>query len=77
MAARLHRFPGRILFILSGEDLTAREFQDVAGTDGDWQRLLAEARVTRHVLPGADHTFTVRSHLDTAAQWTSEWIREL
>lgn len=77
MAASLHRFPGRILVILSGEDLTAREFQDVAGSDGDWQRLLSEARVTRHVLPDADHTFTVRSHLDTAARWTSEWIREL
>ena len=75
MADRLGRFEGRVLFILSGEDLTAREFQNVAAADDAWKALLAEPRVGVQVLPGADHTFTAREHLDTAARWTSEWVR--
>lgn len=76
MADGLQRFTGRILVILSGQDLTAREFTDVSREVSAWRKLLEDPRVTRRDLPEADHTFRVRSHLDQAALWTSEWIRE-
>jgi exosortase A-associated hydrolase 1 len=75
MVQGLQRFSGRILIILSGQDLTAREFIDVSSEVGEWRRLLEDERVTRHLLPDADHTFRVRSDLDRVAQYSSEWIR--
>lgn len=74
MLAALERFPGRILVLLSGADLTAREFDDLAAGDGPWRRLLATARVTRHRIGGADHTLSRRTWRDQAAQLTRSWL---
>jgi exosortase A-associated hydrolase 1 len=75
MAAELQRFKGRVLIILSGRDLTAKEFADAARSSKPWQKLYAEARVTRREFPAADHTFSRRAWRDQVAAWTSEWIK--
>jgi exosortase A-associated hydrolase 1 len=75
MADGLARFKGRVLLILSGNDLTAKEFIDVTDGSRQWRQLLASPRVTRHVLPEATHTFSRREWRDQVAAWTAAWLR--
>jgi len=70
----LARFDGRILLMLSGADLTAQEFGDVTESDALWRRLMAEPRVTRFVLPGADHTCSQRAWHEQVVGWTCDWV---
>jgi len=74
MADGWRRFRGRILVILSGDDLTAAEFRDVAASWASWRGLLDEPRVCVRELPKANHTFSRRIWRDKVAQWTLEWI---
>jgi hypothetical protein len=74
MYAGLARFRGQVLVIVSGNDLTAREFTDLAAASPRWRQLLAAPRVRRHELAGADHTFSRRVWRDQVALWTADWI---
>lgn len=75
MLAGWSRFRGKVLLILSGADLTAKEFSDMADASDAWQRQLRADRVTRHALRPADHTFSRREWRDQVANWTREWVR--
>jgi exosortase A-associated hydrolase 1 len=75
MAAGLAAFRGEVLLILSGADLTAREFSDMAAASPTWRKLLASPRVTRRDLPDADHTCSRRVWRDQVALWTCDWVR--
>lgn len=75
MAAGLLRFRGPVLFILSGQDLTAKEFADVSGASRLWRRLLAEPRVSRRMIDDATHTFSRREWRDQVSAWTAGWMR--
>ncbi len=77
MAASLGRFRGAALLILSGRDLTAKEFEDAANRSKPWQRLYAEDRLTVRHLEPADHTFSQQPWRDQVSSWTSEWINAL
>ena len=74
MAEGLARFDGRVLMILSGNDLTAQEFRDAARQSSRWRGLLGAPRVTRRELAQANHTFSTREWRDQAAAWTAEWV---
>jgi hypothetical protein len=76
MAEGLAGFKGRVLLILSGRDLTAREFEDAAARSKLWQSLLADSRISRCDLPPADHTFSRRQWRDQVERWTLEWLME-
>ena len=71
----LQRFRGRGLFIISGADLTAKEFLDMAGGSREWRALLAAPAMARETLDDADHTFSRRAWRDQVAGWTSQWLR--
>lgn len=71
----LARFPGRVLLVLSGADLTAREFADLSTVSPRWRQLLAAPRFTRHDLTPADHTFSRRAWRGQVAAWTADWMR--
>lgn len=75
MAEGWRRFSGPILVVLSGDDLTAAEFRDVATNAPAWNGLLEESRVTLRELPGANHTFSRREWRDQVAAWTEHWVR--
>jgi exosortase A-associated hydrolase 1 len=77
MEDALRRFQGRVLLILSGNDLTAQEFNDLAKRSQNWRRLLEDRRVTRHDLPEANHTFARRDWRDQVARWTEAWVKNL
>lgn len=75
MAHALSRFEGKVLLILSGNDITAQEFEDVTASSRQWRKLLADTRVVRHKLPQATHTFSTRAWRDQVASWTTDWVR--
>jgi exosortase A-associated hydrolase 1 len=68
------RFRGRVLFILSGNDLTAKEFADMVGGNAEWRKRLASPAVDCRTLQNANHTFSRRDWRDQLGQWTKEWI---
>jgi uncharacterized protein len=68
------RFRGKVLLILSGNDLTAQEFSDLVKGSREWRKLLQASRVTRFNLPEANHTFSRREWRAQVAVWTKDWI---
>jgi exosortase A-associated hydrolase 1/exosortase A-associated hydrolase 2 len=74
MHAALAAFPGRVLVMLSGADLTAREFGDLEQASRTWRATLAAPRVVRHLLPRADHTCSRREWQDQVEDWTRAWV---
>ncbi|WP_457427755.1 hydrolase 1, exosortase A system-associated [Roseateles sp. P5_E7] len=58
MAEGLERFGGSVLLILSGADLTAKEFLEHAMRAKAWQQLLARPNLRRIDLEQADHTLS-------------------
>lgn len=75
MLGHLRRYRGRVLLILSGDDLTAEEFRRTVGKSRAWRRELARPRVVRHELAGANHTFSRREWRDQVSAWTVDWVR--
>jgi exosortase A-associated hydrolase 1 len=73
MAAALARFSGKILFVLSGSDLTAQEFRDVVCQSKQWRRLYTDDRISQRDIAEANHTFSTRAWRDSVALWTVEW----
>lgn len=68
------RFGGHVLLLQSGEDLTAREFDDHCAADMRWQQVLRRARVERVDFPDADHTFSVRQCREAMERATIDWM---
>jgi exosortase A-associated hydrolase 1 len=68
------RFKGRVLLILSDNDLTAKEFSDLAASSDKWRGLLEDPRTLRYALPGANHTFSTRDWRNQVGSWTREWV---
>jgi uncharacterized protein len=77
MEEGLRRFDGKVLLILSGNDLTAQEFKDHVAGSIRWRQLLAAERVTRHDLPEANHTFARRDWRSRVESWTEAWVKNL
>lgn len=74
MYAGLHAFQGRVLIIVSGADLTAREFCDLTATTPTWKQLLDGPQVCWRRLDKADHTFSRRDWRDQVSDWTCDWV---
>lgn len=74
MARALSAFAGRTLLVLSGRDLTAREFLEYVNADQAWATVLASAALTRVDVPQADHTFSSAEWRATVTEATLSWI---
>ena len=74
MAEAWAGFDGRILLLLSGEDLTAKEFLEHAGRDAAWAGALHRPRLTRRDFPTADHTFSGTASRSAVEAVTVDWI---
>lgn len=77
MLGALQGFQGPVLLLLSGADLTAREFDDLAATPGPWRCLLDDGRFARHAIERADHTLSRREWHEQAVDVTRRWLRSL
>lgn len=60
------------LFVLSGKDLVASEFEDLVKGDRDWSALLQHFQVER--LPDSDHTFSDPIQAKLVSSLTLDWI---
>ncbi|HVZ35497.1 MAG TPA: hydrolase 1, exosortase A system-associated, partial [Polyangiaceae bacterium] len=67
MRRGLAGFKGPTLVLISGHDLTAKEFMDLAAAP-DWQSVLHRPSVHIVELKDADHTFSQRAVLDAAIE---------
>jgi len=70
------RFPGRMLILLSGQDLVAAEFELLVNQSLRWRQALAPPKVAIVRLPEATHTFARRVWRDWVAQRSAEFVRE-
>jgi len=78
MLAGFEGFYGPVLLLLSGRDLTAREFESLGVRDARWSSALARPGVSREQLPNADHTFSGRDAESRMGRLCTAWIsREL
>jgi exosortase A-associated hydrolase 1 len=70
-------FEGEILLIMSGNDLTAKEFDDVCLGSADWKQVLSHDRVTRRDIESSDHTFSRAEWSRAVNEWTLNWVGNL
>lgn len=70
----LSRFAGRVFIILSGDDLTAREFSDLQNSSVAWRALTSAPSVQQSKLARANHTFSRRVWRDEVARLCADWI---
>ena len=75
MGDNLRHYRGRMLLIMSGRDLTAREFDAAARRSTAWRPVLRDERLTRLELPEANHTFSRRIWREQVSEWTWEWMK--
>jgi len=76
MLAGLQAFPGRICLILSGEDLTAREFDQQTKTAKAWSKLRNQSNEI-HRLSNADHTFSSTRYKREVEDITINYVKQL
>jgi exosortase A-associated hydrolase 1 len=77
MARSLGKFAGRVLVVLSGNDLVAAEFSDFVESSAAWRVALAPERTARSELPAANHTFASEAWREEVARVTAEWVQSL
>ena len=77
MRIGLQNSPLPILLLMSGRDLTASEFDDLAKADPAWRRALSREGVQIVRLAGADHTFSERAALEQATTHCGDWLRRI
>jgi len=77
MAAAWAQFQAPILLLLSGDDQTAREFCVAVASTPAWRGALERPNVTRHDLPGADHTMSDAAAGAAADQKIVDWLRAM
>jgi uncharacterized protein len=68
------KFRGAVLVLLSGRDLTAREFEALHASSPGWRRALRLPTVCFVRIENADHTFSDRRTLDTATHAAIDWL---
>lgn len=73
MARGLEKFRGHVLFVISGDDLTAAEFLAACDTRR-WVDILARGMTARVDIAGADHTFSRQTWLDQLAERARGWL---
>ncbi len=71
----LGRFKGRVLLILSGNDLTAAEFNDAVKSSSKFQKTLQKEEYKIELMDEADHTFSRKVWRDSVASITSKWMK--
>jgi uncharacterized protein len=76
MASALERFRGRVLLVLSGNDLTAAEFRDTVTRSARWGKALQANPLATVELPDADHTFSTARWRSEVAGATRSWLQE-
>jgi len=75
MARGVAGFRGRILLIVAGNDLTAKEFLHYSANSPSWRGVLDGARISRVDVAESDHTFSCRAWRRQVEDATIAWLR--
>ena len=75
MRTSLGHFSGKVLFIISGDDLTAAEFTDLVKVSPKWRSLFEQTNVGRVDIDGANHTFSRQVWREKVESLTGEWLK--
>lgn len=67
-------FAGPVLWVLSGQDYTAKEFVELVAAQERWQTVLARAGAQRLDIETADHTFSATSEHRALVGATGRWM---
>lgn len=70
----LKQFQGKVGIIISGDDLTAAEFQYMVKGSRAWRKLIHAKGVEYHILPKANHTFSKQVWRDEVAEYSLRWV---
>jgi len=73
----LEHFHGQVGIIISGDDLTAAEFEDMVKDSKNWQKLLRVKEVEFHYLADANHTFSKQVWRNQVAKQTHHWLMQM
>ncbi|MGA8147382.1 MAG: hydrolase 1, exosortase A system-associated [Gallionellaceae bacterium] len=71
----LKHFKGSVLFILSGNDLTAQEFISLTRQDNRWKKLCHSSRIASETVPKANHTFSSQDWRYQVGTHTAQWVQ--
>jgi exosortase A-associated hydrolase 1 len=74
MLQGLRSFAGPVLWLISGRDLTAREFLLLLQREGETARAADGSRTTRCDLPESDHTFARAEWRAEVERATAAWL---
>lgn len=74
MLRGLKTFPGQALFLLSGNDYTAREFLEISRADPAWASCLKQANIVQTEIAEADHTFSSAEWRTQVENVTRQWL---
>ncbi len=77
MLERARHYPGRMLVVLSGQDLVAQQFRQLAQQDRRWKEVLERDGVEVCSFPAADHTFSQLEHRRALEQCLARWLGSL
>ncbi|MCC7596266.1 hydrolase 1, exosortase A system-associated [Janthinobacterium sp. FW305-129] len=75
MLRALTQFQGKVLLILSGDDLGAREWQALLAGDPAWRAVAARAQWTQAQVAGANHTFASAAWRGAVEQRCAQWLQ--
>jgi exosortase A-associated hydrolase 1 len=70
-------FAAPTLWVLSGQDYTAKEFGELVAQQPRWQAVLKQPQAARLEMGEADHTFSTRAHEAALAAATLRWLQGL
>ncbi len=74
MARALRDFKGSVMVILSGNDYTAKEFDQYVADHSMWHGVLENPSLNRVTVPDADHTFSSAAWRADVARCTLDWL---
>ncbi len=74
MLEGLKNYRGKVLLILSGNDLVAQEFVILTQQDKDWKKCWSSPGISRETVKQANHTFSSQAWRDQVANLTTRWL---
>ncbi len=72
----LQQFQHNTLILLSGADLTAREFSTLIAHDPRWKAAISRPAILIKTIAAADHTFSQKHWKEEVSRLTIDWVKQ-
>ena len=77
MLSGLERFQGPVLFLMSGQSLVSREFDELLARSSAWKAVCGRAGYVRIELPDADQAFSSQDAKERVNEAVVRWVNQL